>query len=453
MSSRAWASLVRPVRPLVSALVTGTAEPATPRSPRLRLRLPLALRPLPFATVDLVVVGDFVLAYILYASGISVMQGAATLPEPGSHGPIMYLLAAGFSVPLALRDRWPVAAWRITAATVILGAANLDVLGVEASVPAGEVLPYNAGETICYLLCAYSVAVRAGGEVTLGVWIVSVVGSWIIHPNSMFLASTMVTVALLFGYNVRARRRATNRLAEERQRGEEQRAARSVLEERARIARELHDIVAHHMSVIAIQAEAVPLRATGDPVRLEAGLAEIRVLSLAALAEMRQVLGALRGEDGRRETAPQPGLGRLDDLTGNARSGGLAVTVDVTGSLELPPAVGLSAYRILQESLSNAMRHAPGSSVRIEIVRTTTELRLQVTSGPGRRPASPGTGPDLTGRPPRDRQERTPPPSGGGQGIIGMRERAILLGGTLEAAPTPGGGFAVTATLPIVEDE
>ncbi|WP_344939024.1 helix-turn-helix transcriptional regulator [Sphaerisporangium flaviroseum] len=107
----------------------------------------------------------------------------------------------------------------------------------------------------------------------------------------------MVTVAVLFGYNVRARRAITGRLAEETRRGEEQQAARAVLEERTRIARELHDVVAHHMSVIAIQAEATPLQAAGDPRRLEAGLAEIRVMSLAALAEMRQVLGALRGEE------------------------------------------------------------------------------------------------------------------------------------------------------------
>ncbi|MFC4585883.1 sensor histidine kinase [Sphaerisporangium corydalis] len=421
MTSRAGAVLQGLARPLTSAVVTGTADPPFPRSPRLRPRTPAFL---PFRSVDLVAAADVLLAWILYGTGLSYLLTEAEASRFAGDQPVLYVLAAAYSLPVALRDRWPLAAWRLSALSVLAGAA----------LNPGGTLPYVVTEVTTYLLCAYSVSVRSGRDTTIGVWAVTVLGAWIIHPNSMFMASILVTIVVLFGYNVSARRRATTRLAEEERHGEEQRAARALLEERARIARELHDVVAHHMSVIAIQAEATPLQAAGDPGRLEEGLAGIRVLSLAALAEMRQVLGALRGDDGRRETAPQPGLAQVADLAGNARAGGLAVSVRVEGPLDAPAAAGLSAYRIVQESLSNAMRHAPGSSVTVEITRTATELRLRVANGPRPRAAAlPAEG----------------PATGGGQGIIGMRERAVLLGGTLDAAPGPDGGFTVTAALPL----
>ncbi|GAA3805013.1 hypothetical protein GCM10022226_26140 [Sphaerisporangium flaviroseum] len=296
MISRAVADLVRLTRPLMSALVTGTADPPHPRSRRLRFPMPRPLRLLPFHTIDLVVVGDLLLAYVLFGGGLSYLMSEAGMSGFGGESPALWLLSAAYSVPVALRDRWPVAAWRVAALATAVGAGvNPHILGGAGA--GSEPLPYVAAQVIGYLLSAYSLSVRSSKEITIGAWIVSVIGAWIIHPNSMFLASAMVTVAVLFGYNVRARRAITGRLAEETRRGEEQQAARAVLEERTRIARELHDVVAHHMSVIAIQAEATPLQAAGDPRRLEAGLAEIRVMSLAALAEMRQVLGALRGEE------------------------------------------------------------------------------------------------------------------------------------------------------------
>ncbi|WP_214409012.1 sensor histidine kinase [Sphaerisporangium fuscum] len=416
MFSRARTVLSQLVRPLAAALVTGTADPRPPRSRRLRFRVPRVLGLLPFRHVDLVVVGDLFLAYILFVSNLAIYN---------PRRPEMALIPLLASLPMVLRDRWPVAAWRLSAGITIVGAIAWG--GWDGR------LPYTLPQMIVYLLCTYSIAVRTGRDVALGVWGVSVLAAWIIHPDSMAWAAVVVAVAVLFGYNVRTRRTATSRLAEERQAAEEQRNARVILEERARIARELHDVVAHHMSVIAIQAEATPLQARGDPAKLESGLADIRHLSLAALAEMRQVLGALRGEHGRRETAPQPGLDRLDDLVATSRGAGLRVSVHVRGSLDLPTAVGLSAYRILQESLSNAMRHAPGSSVTIEIVRTEAELRLRVANGPGRGVPAASAG-------------------AGGQGIIGMRERAALLGGTVNASRDPDGGFVVRAAIPLTED-
>jgi signal transduction histidine kinase len=161
-------------------------------------------------------------------------------------------------------------------------------------------------------------------------------------------------------------------------------------------------------------------------------LAEIRGTALDALTELRRVLGVLRAQDGA-EIAPQPSLDRLDELIGNACTAGLRVDARLDGDLAgLPPGVGLTAYRILQEALSNAMRHAPGSRVNVRVSRDGGIVWLGVVNGP------PGGG-----------QVPRPPLPGGGHGLLGMRERATALGGELTARPTPEGGFAVTATLPV----
>ncbi|MBT2233036.1 sensor histidine kinase [Nonomuraea sp. NEAU-A123] len=408
------------VRPFALALFQGDADPPPPRSRWLRFRLP---RWQPLAGhVDLVQVADILVAYFLFATTFSQLvnwNGGAKLPVDDS---LLSLASAALSLPVALRDRWPLGAWRV--AMVQLPFAFWVTQTVGTSYP-----PYTVGLAVMYLLVTYSVAVRGDRRITVAVWVISVLTAWIVHPDSMVLVTIMVTVSLLFGYNVRVRRNATTRLAEEERRSRLAEGAQAVLEERARIARELHDVVAHHMSVIAIQAEAVPVKAAGDPALLEAGLAEIRSLSLEAIAELRQVLGVLRDQDGRTDTAPQPGLDRLDELVSNARAAGLTVLVGRPEPLgPLPPAVGLSAYRIVQESLSNAMRHSPGATVTIAVEHDGDALRLRVANGGGTAPGG---------------------AEGAGQGLVGMRERAALLGGTLEAGPVDGGGFQVTATLPI----
>ncbi|MEU7742474.1 sensor histidine kinase [Nonomuraea sp. NPDC049158] len=409
------------VRPFALALYQGDADPPSPSSQRLRLRLPLV------GVVDLIPIAGIVLALILYGTTLSQLMDWNTTGTRRMSEPLLYFTAAAISLPVAMRDRWPLAAWRAT--MVMLPVVLWVTRAVGTSDP-----PYMLGLAVMYPLVTYSVAVRCERRITIAVWVISFLTGWIIDPNSLYLVTIMVTVAALFGYNVRVRRNATARLAEEERRSRLAEGAQAVLEERARIARELHDVVAHHMSVIAIQAEAVPLKAAGDPARLEAGLAEIRSLSLEAIAELRQVLGVLRDQDGRTDTAPQPGLDRLDELVSNARAAGLTVGVELPDQPlgELPPAVGLSAYRIVQESLSNAMRHAPGATVTVAVARADDALRLHVTNGPG---AAPGG------------------PEGTAQGLVGMRERAALLGGTLEAGPIEGGGFQVAARLPIAGAE
>ncbi|GAA4228705.1 signal transduction histidine kinase [Streptosporangium album] len=418
------AGLVRLTRPLALAVVSGKADPPFPRSRGLRIPIPASLGLLPFRTVDLVVVANLLIFWFAYSGNLSAfLENNGAPPAPYPEWQIYYAVAA-CALPLLLREHWPLAAWRISAVAMVTTAPLTDTL-------LGNPVPVIG--ILTYLLVVYSVAVRCERDTTLGVWIASVL-CMAISPSSrdeIVIAAILLGVTALFGYNVRTRRLATRRLAEEEQRSEQALAGQAVLEERARIARELHDVVAHHMSVIAIQAEAVPLQAAGDARRLEEGLGEIRALSLTAMTEMRRVLGVLRDGDGLTETAPQPGLGRLEELIATARSAGLAVTLKLGGDLTgLPTAVSLSAYRIVQESTSNAMRHAPGSTVLVKINRSGAELHINVTNDAGyRSPTEPGHI---------------------GHGLIGMRERVSMLGGRLWAGPV-GTGFAITAILPIVE--
>jgi signal transduction histidine kinase len=203
----------------------------------------------------------------------------------------------------------------------------------------------------------------------------------------------------------------------------------AVMGERARIARDLHDVVAHHVSAIAVQAETARLTTEGLPEEGRAHFESIGDTARDALNEMRRLLGVLREDaDGKAERGPQPGLARLNELVDTARTAGTEVRLTVQGQVApLPPGVDLCAYRILQEALTNARRHAPGAPVDVELDYGTDTLRLRVRDhGPGPADAA-----------------------GEGLGLLGMRERAIMVGGSLTAGPAEGGGFAVDAALPV----
>ena len=229
--------------------------------------------------------------------------------------------------------------------------------------------------------------------------------------------------------------------------------------ERARIARELHDVVAHHMSLIAVRAESAPYRLDDlpEPVR-----AEFRALSATArdaLTDMRRLLGVLR-HDQPADRAPQPQLSDLPVLIDAARHAGVSVQLSVLAELDgVPAGVGVCAYRIVQESLSNAGRHAPGAAVSVSVDQDSGVVVLRVANGPGGPPVTlpgtllPGTrrpGTPLPGTPLPGSEPGTPSGNGTrpGHGLAGMRERVALLGGTLSAGPEPGGGFLVSAMLP-----
>nr|WP_202418739.1 histidine kinase [Streptomyces sp. YIM 132580] len=209
-----------------------------------------------------------------------------------------------------------------------------------------------------------------------------------------------------------------------------ERDRRTLLEERTTIARELHDVVAHHMSVVAIQAEAAPYRVENPPPELEQAFVTIRENAVAALTELRRVLGVVRAEDYEAPDAPQPTLAVLDGLLDNVRETGLETEKVVTGAVRvLPQGVELSAYRIIQEALSNTLRHAPGATARVEIAYVLGGLGLRIVNGPPRGLVKPSPG--------------------AGHGITGMRERVAMLNGEMTAATTEDGGYEVAVFLPV----
>ncbi|MEU4134421.1 sensor histidine kinase [Streptomyces wuyuanensis] len=251
------------------------------------------------------------------------------------------------------------------------------------------------------------------------------------HHTYRNVALGIFTAAAVAGALLRSRREAHTEALRQATATADERARRTVLEERTRIARELHDVIAHHMSVISIQAQVATRQLKDPPPELLDSLAAIRGGAVEALGELRRVLALLRAEDTDDETpyTPQPTLAQLDQLTETVRATGTTLTTENTGTPRpLPPSVELSAYRITQEALSNALRHAPGAAVHIRLDYTSDTLTIQVTNTA---PAHP-----------------TRPVPGAGHGLLGMRERTAMLGGQLTTQPGPGGSYTVTAVLP-----
>jgi signal transduction histidine kinase len=347
------------------------------------------------------------------------------------------LVAALIALPLGLAAGTPLRAWRLQ--VVVALAATVLVA------PVGWVgHPWPVTLVFVALYVTYAVAVRLELHLLVGVWLVT--GATIVFGyvatgagrdtlNEAYLAILFATIVIAYGYLLGTRRRLQRELVQGREREQQQQARSALLEERARIARELHDVVAHHMSVIAVRAETAPFRIPGLSEAVKDDMAETGAIAREALTEMRRLLGVLRGADAGAERAPQPAMDRLEGLVAAVRGAGLAVDLHITdGQRPLPAGVELSAYRILQEALSNALRHAPGARATVEVGYEPDRLRLRVHND-----APPAGG------------ER-PPPAPPGHGIVGMRERAAMLGGTLAAGPTSDGGYLVEAVLPLGAD-
>ena len=227
-------------------------------------------------------------------------------------------------------------------------------------------------------------------------------------------------------------------LLAERTLSAEEQSMRRLAEERARIARELHDVVAHGMSIVVVQATTAQYRHPDLNTELKEEFDEIAANSRRAMTEMRSMLGALRNDGAARNLAPQPGLADIPRLMAAARTAGIAVegpTVDTLDPEGISEVIGLTAYRITQEALSNVIRHAPGALATVSLNRRGATLELEVANGPS------GIGAVLAQL---DRNHN-------GQGVIGMRERANIVGGSLVCVPLPGGGFSVSASLPLMD--
>ena len=335
-------------------------------------------------------------------------------------GIVIGLLAAGSVLPFAVCVRWPIWGWRLAYVMMYLGVINE---GPE------EPWPWNPVQIVFFLLVLARLAVTQAAAVTAWATAFSLVPIFLFAGANAWGAATLVVAISALGDIVSRRRRTRELLAEQEELTELERARRAVLEERARIAREMHDVVAHHMSMIAVRAETAPFRVPDLPASAREELATIASAARSALTDMRRLLSALRAEDGEAPKEPQPGLADLDDLVTTARAAGVDVTLSADGLDGVPETVGLAAYRIVQEALANAARHAPGGPVTIDARAKIDHLELTVRN---RR-----TGPD------------TP---GGGHGLIGMRERAALLGGELTAGPDRF-DFVVHATLPFGKAE
>ncbi|WP_241683068.1 sensor histidine kinase [Actinomadura sp. J1-007] len=345
-------------RGVLAAAVTGRADPVPANRP-----WPLPLRWTRFVGVGRLPYGLVVnlvgaaLTVALVAGSYSLLVTETTKRGLDVGGGTLMLTAVAVTLPLALRDLYPLGAMRLSFVAMALVDVS-DWLTV----------PYVPAGTFTAMVCLYTVAVRCSRDITLGVGIICFVGIWVKSPSQAAGGSLLLLLPLVVGYALRLRQTSRRELAEQEKRHQD---AEAVLTERQRIARELHDVVAHHMSMIAIQAEAAPYKVADVPDETRRDLAEIRSTALDALTEMRRILGVLRSEDGA-QTAPQPDLDRLDDLIAGARGTGLDVSTRLEGDLSgVPQGVGLTAYRILQEALSNAMRHAPGSRVTLEAARGT----------------------------------------------------------------------------------
>ncbi|MCZ2402260.1 histidine kinase [Paenarthrobacter sp. Z7-10] len=220
----------------------------------------------------------------------------------------------------------------------------------------------------------------------------------------------------------------------------EEQSMRRLAEERARIARELHDVVAHGMSIVVVQATTAQYRHPDLSAPLKNEFDEIAANSRRAMTEMRSMLGALRSDRGARELAPQPGVSDIPQLMAAARTAGITVEGPTAESFDasgLSEVISLTAYRITQEALSNVIRHSPGSRTTVSLLLTGPNLQVEVSNGPS------GIGAVLA------QLDR----ANSGQGIVGMRERANIVGGSLVCVPVGGGGFSVTATLPLTPTE
>ncbi|MEU7658722.1 sensor histidine kinase [Streptomyces lincolnensis] len=367
---------------------------------------------------------DLAAALVLTAVYVGFARLTAVDGQPVYTGPFWLgcLIAAAVGLPIAVRRRLPLA----VLAVVLAALATASLLDIPRE-------PYAAAGLAAYLVALAEPARRsvpalavtlavAGGAVYLGEAVVTPAGDGRDAVGVAGLVLLVVGGAWGAGFAVRGRRARGAR--ELRRRSE-----RALDEERLRIARELHDIVSHNLSLIAVKAGVAGHVAEADPREARAALKVIEETSRSALAEMRRTLGVLRTEGA--PLGPAPGLDHLDSLAEEANRAGVDVDLTVRATKDLAEGIQLTVYRIVQESLTNAVRHAAPTRCRVTVEASEREIRIDIAD------EGPPPGP---GRPVRELP--------GGHGLLGIRERAMMYGGSFEAGPRPEGGFAVSVRLP-----
>jgi signal transduction histidine kinase len=370
---------------------------------------------------------DGLLALAVAATLVAVRAAEAQgLRDPHHVAWLGYLLAVVAAGLLAARRRWPFVVFSLTLAIAVV-AIDIDYASGAVSLPA-LIAVYTLAELPDR---RRSLALAAVAAVTLGV------ARGLLQHKGWSDARTaaepaLVFMALFLGWALASHRAyiaEINERAARAERTREEEASRQVNAERLRIARELHDVVAHSIAMINVQASAAAHVLSERPEAAAEALATIKAASKDSLRELRSILGVLRDNDETEPRAPAPGLGQLDGLVAAMRNAGVPTSVNYSGTRRsLPPSADLAAYRIIQESLTNVLRHAGPTAAVVSITFERDRVTVDVEDG---------------GCP---HGERT---AADGHGIRGMRERAVALGGALEVGCSIDGGFRVHATLPI----
>jgi len=378
------------------------------------------------------------------AVAVTAVQLGATYADSSRHGgagqvgTLSYVLLAVGGAALILRRRYPVGVLAVVLATTLWAAGQ------------------NGRAIYLALIVAFFTAVLAKKRIaaiaSLVIGYAASVWPFLMgesgHPSAVFAVGLAAGLIFLLSAAelIRSRNQRTAALA--RSRTEELR--RLAGEERMKMARDLHDVVAHNISVINVQANTALHLMDRQPERARLALTTINEVSKQALVELRSVLGVLRDVDESAPRSPSPGLERLGDLVDSAAAAGLTVHVEPPdGPAPLPAEVDLAAYRIVQEALTNSARHSGGSTAMVRISQRSGGLLVEVTDNGKGRPGGSGSGSRSGSRSGSGPGSRT----GSGHGIAGMTERAKVLGGTLHAGPRPDGGFGVRAWLPADRSE
>ena len=373
-------------------------------------------------------VGTSILGFLLFAVSVPL---AATIYEVHLLAAFGTSLALSAALPLAVR--WP---W----VGAVLGVAGLLVFALLSAGSDGAPWPWPVTSIIGQV--ALLIVLGLSGVNWYGmsaVWLAAVL---VTAPfafvdagalANQIAAAAITAVAVPIALLITQRRQITDDLFRERAHSASEQQRRVLVEERNRIARELHDVVAHGLSIIHVQATSAPYRVEGlsDGARTE--FAEIAESARSAMTEMRQLLGVLRNADTAAETAPQPGLDELPALAASVERAGVPVTLELGDRLPTGGLAVTAAYRIVQEALSNVVRHAPGATTYVSVEVLADDLVVSVEN----ESSTDDPGPDARG---------------GGHGLIGISERAALLGGIAEYGARPGGGYRVLATLPLGPD-
>jgi signal transduction histidine kinase len=377
---------------------------------------------------------DGIIAFIVFAS-MAVQFVNTRHPLTGQHQatPLAWVLAVLIVAPILTHRRFPRASVAVCLVAVVIYAAGRYVAypGLAIFVLTFDIALHSRARVAAATLfasaaiLALSVNLQPDAAADFATWVQSELG---------------ILVAWLTGRNLRHRRARWDELQARTERLEREReddARRAVTEERLRIARELHDVIAHSMSVIAVQSAVGNHVIDSQPAEARHALAAIEATSRSALTEMRRLLGVLRQEgEPRGSLTPAPGLADLASLAGQVQDAGLKVWINVDGQPgAIPAGIDLSAYRIIQEALTNVIKHGAVSAADVTISYRPDSVTVEVTDqGAGAPPA-----------------QVPAPRTGSGHGIIGMRERVTVFGGEFTAGPGPDGGFRVRACFPIAE--